>query len=356
MLHRARSLVAVLALSIPTLAAAQPKKAPDPVSTYLQQEKYTYCDVKILSALWKQSVSDAKATVGLKLQNKGEKQLDTALVTARANARKNASLRCTFAEAGFSFDDAKTLAKMWKKTESAAKVMAEEKILAGGEPSLRELLKKPGTGSVDDPTSVYLKQDKYTYCDVKLLSQLWKVSIDDAKAAVGAKLQSKSETLLNSDLLKARKAPKKQCTWSEAGLTYADVEAVAKAWKISVAQAKVKLNKKVTANGTDFIKELTGAGSGKQQDLNAFLDQTKYTYCDAASIGAMWKQSVEDGKTFIGLKLRLKNTTALDKVVADAKAFAANNLVKGCEGATTKPAVPPPPKTKPALPPPAKKM
>src|SRR5262245_15459843 len=111
MIHRVRSLVTVLALSIPGVAAAD-KPAPDPTETFLKQSRYTYCDVKVLSALWQQSISDAKARVGVKLQARAEKYLDSEL----ANARKNAAARCTFAEAGFTFDDAQRLAKLWKKT------------------------------------------------------------------------------------------------------------------------------------------------------------------------------------------------------------------------------------------------
>ena len=63
--------------------------------------------------------------------------------SARENARKNASARCTFAEAGFSFDDAQKLAKAWATTAAKAKAMVELKIASGLESSIRAQLNAP---------------------------------------------------------------------------------------------------------------------------------------------------------------------------------------------------------------------
>ncbi len=345
MIHRARSLAVVIALGLPGVAAAQPKKGPDPVSAFLQQDKYTYCDVKILSALWKVSIEDAKANVGRKLHD--EKYLTTQLANARAAAKKIPTARCTFGDAGFGYPDAEKLAKLWKKTPGQAKAMAEDKILAGGEHALRELLGY-GQAPGEDPVQTFVGQDKYSYCDVKVLSGRWKTSISDAKTRVGAKLQAHAESYLDSELVAARKAPKQACTYMDAGLTFNDVEKLAKMWKMSVDKAKVFIGKKVTTNGTGFLREaLGGPGTQQDADLQAFFAQAKYTYCDAAMIAAMWKKSVDEGKAFIGFKLSAKNTAAIDGVLAQARKTV-KQPVDGCESPKAPPPKAPPPKTPPA--------
>lgn len=337
MIHRVRSLVAVLALGLPAVAAADraptptpPKAAVTPVSAYLQQDKYTYCDVKILSALWKQSIADSKVTVGAKIQAKNDAFLTAELTKARQAAQKNPAARCKFSEAGFTYDDAVKLSKAWKNTAAQAKALAEDKILGGAEKYVRDLVKN--SGGAEDPTSTFLKQDKFTYCDVKLLSALWKASTSDAKARIGIKIQTKNEAFLKTELESARKKnPTVRCDYGDAGLTFADVEKIAKVWKVTVAQAKATIEQKATSGNASYLHELVGGGaSATDKELHAFLNQKKYTYCDAKMIAGMWKQSVEEGKTTIGLKLMSKNTRALTKIVTDARTFAKKNADARC--------------------------
>ena len=329
MLHRARSLALVLALGVPVVAHA---KKQNPIAAFLQQDKYTYCDAKVLAALWKVSVDDAKANVGRKLSD--EKYLSTQLTNARANAKNRIAkgekgTRCSFAEAGLTYEDAQKLAKLWKTTESNAKVMAEDKILAGGEKGLRQILGQGG--ATDTPTTAFLNQDKYSYCDAKVLSGMWKSSVEDAKARIGAKLQANATKYLDNELAKARKAPKTKCTYVDAGLAFDDIEKLAKLWKMSVGKAKAQAGQKATMYGTAVLKQALGASQANDDAFMTFVDQDKYTYCDAAMIASMWKQSVMEGKTLIGLKIQTKNTAALDKILADARAAAKKKPVDGCK-------------------------
>src|SRR5213078_5114771 len=142
MLNRVRSLVAVLVLGLPCLAIAQTKQAvpaapapkppapapapkppssdaagdsaaptnptkpvtvENPTTTFLKQEKYTYCDVKILADYWKVAAKEAKATVGTKLQAQAETSLDTVLNEARGKTK----LKCTYVDGGFTMKDVK---------------------------------------------------------------------------------------------------------------------------------------------------------------------------------------------------------------------------------------------------------
>src|SRR6185369_8398270 len=94
--------------------------------------------------LWKQSIAEAKSLAGAKLRASDTATVDRALVDARKNATRNPKLRCNYVEAGFTFEDAEKLAKVWNKTAGQAKALIETKLLApGGEAALRKLLDRP---------------------------------------------------------------------------------------------------------------------------------------------------------------------------------------------------------------------
>src|ERR1043165_8772158 len=124
MLNRVRSLVAVLVLGLPAVAFAQqatpaPKPAVkvDPTTTFLKQEKYTYCDAKILAEHWKIATKDAKATIGSKIQLGSDdflrKELDASWQTTK--------LKCTYVDGGFTLKDGQKLAKLWPITVAESK-------------------------------------------------------------------------------------------------------------------------------------------------------------------------------------------------------------------------------------------
>ena len=325
MIHRARSLVTVLALSLPPGVAVADRPA-DPTSVYLQQDRYTYCDVKVLAALWKQSIDDAKARVGAKLQARAEKYLDGQLVLAH----KDKSARCTFAEAGFTYDDAQRLAKLWKKTAAAAKTLAEDKIAAGGEKTLRTLLKKTAN---EDPTTTFLKQDRYTYCDVKLLSARWKASLGDAKARIGAKLQAGASAFLDTELAAARRGTRVRCTYADAGFSFDDIEKLAKAWGTTPDRVKAKVEQKVAASGSAAAHAVYGttqATNPNDAEIAVFLRQNRFTYCDAKMLAALWKKSVDDAKAFIGAKLQANSVESVKSVVNSARENARKNASARC--------------------------
>lgn len=326
-MHRVRSLVTVLALGIPTLAAAQPAaKKLDPVSTFLKQDKYTYCDVKILSALWKGSIQDAKARVGVKLQNNSTAAIDGELVAARKNAQTNRAARCTFAEAGFSYNDAVKLGKMIQQKPPQAKAWAENKILAGNEAIIRDMLKVPAAQATATMS--------FTYCDYKVLAARWKKSTSAAKARVATKLRAQSEAYLKTELEAGRQASTKnrvRCSYKETGLTFNDVQKLAKLWSTTTADVKGQIERKAPEYGVEFFREaLALPGTESASDMNAFLRQSKYTYCDAKIIAGLWKESLLQAKTFIGLKLNSNNTAAIDSALVEARAFATKNPAARC--------------------------
>jgi hypothetical protein len=327
MLNRVRSLVTVLVLTLPGVASAG-----DGMSVFLKQQKYTYCDAKFLSVLWKTSVSDAKTTIGGKVFAKQEATLDAALPGARKAAAAAKGGRCTFHEAGFSYTDAQKLAKLWKVPESTAKTKAEDKILAGGEKGLRSILKSAPAGSGDkpaDPLGTFLKQDRYSGCEVKLLSKLWKTTAKDAKVRIGTKLAANDTKYIETELTSARGLPKMKCTIADAGFTAWDMQRLAKMWEMSVKEVTPLIEKKIFNGATSMLRE-TLKNNVADDDVTAFGNQTKYTYCDAKMIGGLWKQSTGHGKAFIGAKVAAKQTGALDRTLKSARANAVKETSARC--------------------------
>jgi hypothetical protein len=197
----------------------------------------------------------------------------------------------------------------------------------------------PATGSAttaapkpaEDPTATFLKQEKYTYCDVKILSEHWKTSAKDAKARIGAKIQAGSDELLRKEIYAGWQTTKQKCTYVDGGFTLKDVQKLAKLWHITVAESKTTIESKLKSGSSIYLKEeIRGAAAAENDPYTFFSNQTKYTYCDARMVGNLWGKSLAQGKKAIGQKLVAKNTKGLTKLIADARKNAKKNVEARC--------------------------
>jgi hypothetical protein len=261
MIHRARTLVTVLALTAaPMVAHARRRPPPTPADAFFNQDKYTYCDAKMLSGLWKQSMGDAKTRIGMKIQAGGPsvKFLDEELDHARGHAKKDSAARCSYMDIGLSYDDVAKLARLWKTSEPDAKALIETKVLAGEEHMVRDMAKhaKP---IPEDGISTFLKQDRFTYCDAKLIAGLWKMGIEEGKAWIGEKLQAKAPNLVEAQLVKARadakRHPENRCEFGETEFGYDDAVKLAKLWKVDVTRAKTMVEQKVNDGHSAMVRQ-----------------------------------------------------------------------------------------------------
>jgi hypothetical protein len=256
MLHRARSLVTVLAL-----AAAGPAYAESPQDAFFHQAKYTYCDAKELAGLWKQSMADTKTRIGRKIQAGATalKYLDGELERARERAHKDAAARCSYVEIGLTYDDIDKVAKAWSTTPADVKSLVEDKILSVGEADTRELIRnaakqQPAHGAHADAgdreIQAYVSQDRYQYCDAKLIGALWRQSATEGKIWIGAKLVAKAPELIEKKLVAARSYAAKhadaRCDFGDSGFGYDDAEKLAKVWNIDIERSKATIAQKVT--------------------------------------------------------------------------------------------------------------
>lgn len=254
------SLSALLAFSAPGMAlAAAPTDEADIAA--FGSSTYTYCDAKVLSHLWKKSIWDSKLLAGRKLRGGDGGVLRSAVGDARRATANLPAKRCSWDEAGFSYEDATKLAKLWNKSVIEAKAMMDQKIANGGEQNLHATLKQaaaPSRNAQADTNAFF--SSRYTYCDAKVLANLWQTSLSESKERIGQKVRSKNENLLTPSLDKARRAvvndANKRCTLAEAGFSYADAEKLGKIWKTPTSDAKVRAERKITMGDEKVLKDL----------------------------------------------------------------------------------------------------
>ena len=69
---------------------------------------YTYCDAKLVGALWDMNPGQGKVEIGLKFLNRISENVDGVLAQSRAVGH-----RCDWEDLGLSYEDAQRMASVW---------------------------------------------------------------------------------------------------------------------------------------------------------------------------------------------------------------------------------------------------
>ncbi|MEC4885384.1 MAG: hypothetical protein SAL70_29320 [Scytonema sp. PMC 1070.18] len=107
--------------------------------------RYDYWDARVLADFWGQSLDEAKARIGRKVLwgPTNVAILDQFLVDARVKALQSAN-RSTykfFVESGYTYDDAKALAKFWgDRSPADAKLRIERNLILGNNEMIDQAL------------------------------------------------------------------------------------------------------------------------------------------------------------------------------------------------------------------------
>ena len=104
----------------------------------------------------------------------------------------------------------------------------------------------------------------YCYCDARVLSALWGGSVWDAKVTMGRKIGWGNQSILDSELVRARQAAVgrgETCEFMETNYTYDDAVALGSFWQVPVSDAKARIGKLMI--------------NGKQKQLSAALKSAK---------------------------------------------------------------------------------
>jgi hypothetical protein len=111
-------------------------------------------------------------------------------------------------------------------------------------------LARPALAQNDPGWNVYASSS-YTYCDAKLISDLWGISIDSAKSQIGQKIMHGIDSNLPSILAASRQAGHR-CGWDDTQYSYNDAVQLSQLWGVGVQQAKAKVANYVT-NGQNSV-------------------------------------------------------------------------------------------------------
>ncbi|MEL6342256.1 MAG: hypothetical protein AAFV53_03935 [Myxococcota bacterium] len=274
-LPRLITLIALIGFVAPAVSHAgdgpdHAAHAQDPLQVYANS-RYDYCDAKMLSIVWKNSVYEAKVTIGQKIINGLTGLADQDIATGRQQAlnafESNPQMRCNYMELGYSYEDAAKLANVWGLPGAwEAKQVIERKYLFGDNDYTRRLLSQANNSS-NTPTQAQLFQAyaaSYDYCDAKMIALVWKSSINDAKLTLGRKVMGGMQGLAAQDIANGRQQALAafetnrgvRCHYHEAGYDYNDAELLATYWGLpNTWEAKMTIERKLLFGNKDLIKQ-----------------------------------------------------------------------------------------------------
>ena len=165
--------------------------------------------------------------------------------------------------AGYDYDDAVTLAKLWKSTDEpgAIKIEAGRKLLAGETLPIRATPDDPETGTPD----ISAKDQKrlnayfaagYNWDDAVKLAKIWKLADPGAaKIEGGQRILDREKLPVKPSGLKEAKEEKRVTKFFAAGYTYDDAVTLAKLWKLDDPYAaKIEGGKRLLAGDPLPIK------------------------------------------------------------------------------------------------------
>jgi hypothetical protein len=103
----------------------------------------------------------------------------------------------------------------------------------------------------------------YTYCDAKLIGQLWGISTLDAKTQIGQKITSGIGGNIPGILVLSRRAGHR-CGWPDTGYSYNDAVELSRVWGVNVDGAKAKIANYVTNAQGGIVNRVLGHGPSWQ--------------------------------------------------------------------------------------------
>ena len=245
----AAALMLSTSLTVAAMALApRAEAASDPLDTFFQST-YNYCDATLISKSWQIEITEAKATIGRKIQDGMVDALESSLAGARGEGHA-----CTWADVPHSYEDAEKIAAAWGLANPGE---AKDKIAylytqgrsAEVVTALQNAPAAPMTTEDQAAWDAFQASD-YTYCDAKLVGAAWSMQIDQAKAAIGYKIMNGFSDQLPPIFAEGRQVT--SCDFADTSLSYEDAEKLAGIWGVDVARAKDKAAEYYT-NGQSAI-------------------------------------------------------------------------------------------------------
>ncbi len=229
---------------------------------------WRYCDAVVLGGFWGQDSWEAKVRAGRKIAWGDRDILEGMVDQARSQARAGQGARCSFADSGYSFADARALAMAWSTDIAGVKAMVEDKILWGSYDSIDAAIASTRGGTAGQPEGdaderamrAFFDSDRVDYCHAKMLSGAWSNTLSQSKVILGHKVLNRNFELLEQTLDEARgfarSHPEARCEWADVGFEYQDAADIAAIWGVSVEDAKTSIAEKYLYGSEGNVREL----------------------------------------------------------------------------------------------------
>jgi len=98
---------------------------------------------------------------------------------------------------------------------------------------------------------------KYTYCDAKLVAAMWGSGIPATKVRMGQKVMAGQQAQITTKL-QASRASGNTCTWADTRYSYEDAQKIAAHWGWDVGPTKAKVAESFTKGNSAIFKNFLG--------------------------------------------------------------------------------------------------
>ncbi len=211
---------------------------------------YTYCDAKLVGALWNMDPYEGKVQIGMKIVGGYEENLVSILEMSR-----NRGNSCEWADTGLTYGDAETLAGVWGTTPWDAKARAAQMFTLGRSAEVTGyVMEEGGEGDYTDENGALDRffNSGYSYCDAKLIGQLYGTDTYQGKIEIGNKIANGLVANIPLVLNESRENGAR-CDWMDLGYTYEDAVALGNVWGMRFDEAKVAAEELATWGRIDVI-------------------------------------------------------------------------------------------------------
>lgn len=250
---RGRRIAAALFLttSLTSFGAMQPAMAQsnDAAWNAFGSSGYSYCDAKLVGALWGMTPDQGKIEIGQKVLGGYVENVPAILVESRA-----AGNRCDWGDTGLGYDDAERLAAQWQVSVGDAKTRAASYVTQGRTDLLDGILgNDSGWLPSDDQAFDAFFASRFNYCDARLLGELWGGDAATGKIAIGTKILVGIESYV-PEVLQDSRNQGHSCDWDDTGHSYDDAVRLASIWGLADPwQAKLRAAQFYTAGEANIV-------------------------------------------------------------------------------------------------------
>ncbi|MEL7729003.1 hypothetical protein AAG612_05655 [Citromicrobium bathyomarinum] len=219
---------------------------------------YTYCDAKLVGQLWGMDPYEGKIQIGMKIVGGYAENLVDVLQSSR-----NRGHGCEWADTGLTYDNAEALARVWGTTPWEAKARAARMFTMGRSGEVTGyLMEEGGEADASDPDGALDRffASGYSYCDAKLIGQLYGTDAYQGKIEIGNKIGAGLVANVPVVLNESRERGAR-CNWTDLPYSYDDAVTLGGVWGMRFDEAKVAAEDLATWGRTDVIAAALGQAS-----------------------------------------------------------------------------------------------